>query len=392
MSYHTDKGEKHENAKFKCFDHLRFWVGNAKQASDYYCTHLGFKPFAYRGLETGCRDVVSHAIKQNDIIFVFDSALNPGNEVMGSFLTKHGDAVKDISFTVENCEGLLQKAKERGAKIVKDLWEEKDDNGTVKMATIQTYGDTTHTFIERCNYKGLFLPGFQAPLFSPEIYDTLPAPDLRFIDHVVGNQPDNGMTPTADWYVQNLLFHRFWSIDDSLLHTNYSSLNSVVVTNFEETIKMPLNEPSVGKRKSQIKEYVEYNGGAGVQHVAMNTSDIISAVKHMKARGLEFLSVPDTYYKQLRENLKNAKITVEEDLDVLQELRILIDFDDNGYLLQLFSKPVQDRPTLFMEVIQRHNHSGFGAGNFKSLFEAIELDQDARGNLTVENEDHQFKD
>ncbi|XP_039273483.2 4-hydroxyphenylpyruvate dioxygenase-like [Styela clava] len=383
MSYHTDKGEKHENAKFKCFDHLRFWVGNAKQAADFYCMHMGFKPFAYKGLETGTRDVVSHVVKQNDIIFVFVSPLNPGNEVMGSYLSKHGDGVKDIAFTVENCEILVQKAKERGAIIVKDLWEESDENGTVKMATVQTYGDTTHTFIERSNFNGLFLPGFKAPLFKPEIYDNLPEPNLRFIDHVVGNQPENEMTPMADWYVKNLLFHRFWSIDDSMLHTQYSSLNSVVVTNHEETIKMPLNEPSFGKRKSQIKEYCEYNGGAGVQHIAMNTPDVITAVRNMKARGLEFLSVPDTYYKQLRQNLKNAKITVEEDLDIIQELRILVDFDENGYLLQLFSKPVQDRPTLFMEVIQRHNHSGFGAGNFKSLFEAIELDQEARGNLTV---------
>ncbi|XP_039261804.2 4-hydroxyphenylpyruvate dioxygenase-like [Styela clava] len=386
MSYYSDKGEKHENAKFKCFEHLRFWVGNAKQAADFYCMHMGFKPFAYKGLETGTRDVVSHVVKQNDIIFVFVSSLNPGNKVMGSYLSKHGDGVKDVAFTVENCEILVQKAKERGAIIVKDLWEESDENGTVKMATVQTYGDTTHTFIERSNFNGLFLPGFKAPLFEPDIYDTLPAPNLRFIDHVGSSQSENEMTPTADWYVQNLLFRRFWSIDDSMLHTQYSSMNSTVVTNHEETIKMALNEPSIGKKKSQIKEYCEYNEGAGVQHIAMNTPDVITAVRNMKARGVEFLSVPDTYYKKLRQSLINAKITVEEDLDIIQELRILVDFDENGYLLQLFSKPVQDRPTLFMEVIQRHNHSGFGAGNFKTLFEAMEQDQEARGNLTeVEN-------
>uniref|UniRef100_A0A3P8Z521 4-hydroxyphenylpyruvate dioxygenase n=1 Tax=Esox lucius TaxID=8010 RepID=A0A3P8Z521_ESOLU len=337
MTTYTDKGEKHDNAKFICFDHITFWVGNAKQAASYYCNKLGFEPLAYQGLETGCRDVVSHVVKQGKIIYVFVSALNPGNKEMGEHLVKHGDGAKDIAFTVENCDNLVQKARERGAIIVKEPYVLEDKNGWVKLAVLQTYGDTTHTFVERTAYNGLFLPGFRPPLHRDPLLAKLPSGLLDFIDHVVGNQPDDEMV-----YQKNLLFHRFWSVDDKQLQTDFSALRSIVVANYEETVKMPINEPAMGKRKSQIQEYVEYYGGPGVQHIAMNTSDIITS-----------------------------------------ELKILVDFDDNGYLLQIFTKPVQDRPTVFLEVIQRHNHQGFGAGNFKALFEAIEADQNARGNLTI---------
>ena len=207
------------------------------------------------------------------------------------------------------------------------------------------------------------------------------APEFEAIDHVVGNQPDLEMEPTAQWYEKMLSFHRYWSVDDSIIHTEYSSLRSIVMADFDETIKMPINEPAPGKRKSQIQEYVDYYGGPGVQHIAMRTQDIIAAIRAMRARGVEFLKVPDTYYENLRKSLAKSPVEVKEDLDVIQELNILIDFDDKGYLLQLFTKPVEDRPTLFFEVIQRHNNNGFGAGNFKSLFEAIELEQAARGNL-----------
>uniref|UniRef100_A0A7N6BV35 4-hydroxyphenylpyruvate dioxygenase n=1 Tax=Anabas testudineus TaxID=64144 RepID=A0A7N6BV35_ANATE len=346
--------------------------GNAKQAASFYCDKMGFEPLAYKGLETGSREVVSHAIKQDKIIFVFQSPLNPGNEEMGEHLIKHGDGAKDIAFQVEDCDFLIKTAQDRGAVIVKEPWVEQDSHGRVKYAVVQTYGDTTHTLIEYLGpYKGLFLP------ISYIITR------LNFIDHIVGNQPDDQMVPVSDWYQKCLMFHRFWSIDDKQIHTQYSALRSIVVTNYEETIKMPINEPAMGKKKSQIQEYVDYNGGPGVQHIALNTSNIIQTIVNLRARGMEFLSAPDTYYKTLREKLKTAKITVKEDLDRLQELKILVDFDDKGYLLQIFTKPVQDRPTLFLEVIQRNNHFGFGAGNFKSLFEAIEKDQDARGNLTA---------
>uniref|UniRef100_A0A3Q3W5I3 4-hydroxyphenylpyruvate dioxygenase n=1 Tax=Mola mola TaxID=94237 RepID=A0A3Q3W5I3_MOLML len=345
---------------------------NAKQAASFYCDKMGFEPLAYKGLETGSREVVSHVIRQDKILFAFESPLNPGNEKMGLHLMKHGDGVKDIAFQVEDCDFLV---KEQGAVIVREPWVEEDRHGKVKYAVVQTYGDSTHTLIEYLGpYKGLFLPGYKEPL---------PPAGLNFIDHIVGNQPDDEMVPVVDWYQRCLMFHRFWSIDDKQIHTDYSSLRSIVVTNYEETIKMPINEPAPGKRISQIQEYVDYNGGPGVQHIALNTSNIIEAIENLRARGMDFLKAPDTYYDTLRQNLKTAKIKVKEDLDHLQELRILVDYDDKGYLLQIFTKPVQDRPTLFLEVIQRDNHFGFGAGNFKSLFEAIEKDQDARGNLKV---------
>ncbi|CAK6971832.1 -hydroxyphenylpyruvate dioxygenase [Scomber scombrus] len=384
MTSYTDKGEKHERGRFIKFHHLTFWVGNAKQAAAYYCDKMGFEPCAYKGLETGSREVVCHVIKQDKILFAFESALNPGNEEMGEHLMKHGDGVRDIAFQVEDCDFLIKTAKERGAVIVKEPWVEQDSHGSVKYAVVQTYGDTTHTLIEYLGpYKGLFLPGYREPLYRDPVLATLPPAGLNFIDHIVGNQPDDEMVPISDWYQNCLMFHRFWSIDDKQIHTQYSSLRSIVVTNYEETIKMPINEPAMGKKKSQIQEYVDYNGGPGVQHIALNTTNIIQSIVNLRARGMDFLAAPDTYYQSLRENLKTAKIKVKEDLDRLQELKILVDFDDKGYLLQIFTKPVQDRPTLFLEVIQRNNHFGFGAGNFKSLFEAIEKDQDARGNLTV---------
>lgn len=382
IGYNTDKGPKPEAGQFLAFDHLTFLVGNAKQAASWYCTRFGFKHFLYQGLETGNRDVVSHAVKQNNIIFVFQSALNPGNKEIADLLMQHGDHTKDIAFSVQDLEFLVKKARESGAKVVKDIWEETDENGSVKMAVLQTYGTVTHTLIERQNYKGEFLPGYKPHYFAHDpLQDILPPTNLLVIDHIVGNQPDDEMVSAADWYEKVLQFHRFWSVDDSVIHTKYSSLRSIVVTNFEETIKMPINEPAPGIRKSQIQEYVDYNGGAGVQHIALRTEDIIDSVSKLRDRGVQFLNAPATYYEALKENLKKSKVKVTEDLDVLQKYSILVDFDDNGYLLQIFARPVQDRPTLFMEIIQRKNHNGFGAGNFKSLFEAIEGEQAERGNL-----------
>lgn len=249
-------------------------------------------------------------------------------------------------------------------------------------SSVKTYGDTIHTFVERVDYKGPFLPGFRAH-HNKEIMNTLtPVPDLKFIDHCVGNQPDGEMEPVAQWYEKMLDFHRFWSVDDKMVHTEFSSLRSVVMADFDENIKMPINEPANGTRKSQIQEYVEFYGGPGVQHIAMRTEDIVETVVRMKARGVEFLDkIPDEYYNRLREGLKNAGTEVKEDIDTLQKLKILVDYDDKGYLLQIFTKPLEDRPTLFLEVIQRRNHQGFGAGNFKALFQSIEAEQALRGNL-----------
>merc|ERR1712226_112596 len=382
MTSYTEKGPKPETGKFLDFDHITFWVGNAKQAAAYYCARLGFEPFQYQGLETGCRDSAAHVVRQGTIKFVFKPMLNPNSpKEMCEHLTKHGDGAKDVAFSVEDLDAIFQRAVERGAAIEKEPWEETDEHGTVKFAQIKTYGDTTHTFVDRTNYKGDFLPGYVRPKGEDPLIKLLPDCNLQRIDHIVGNQPDLEMTGVAEWYEKNLMFHRFWSVDDSMIHTDYSSLRSIVVTNYEETIKMPINEPANGKRKSQIQEYVDYYGGAGVQHIAMASPDIIKTIQNMRARGMQFLDIPKKYYSNLRERLKQSPTVIAEDLDVLQELNILVDFDDQGYLLQIFTKLMQDRPTLFLEVIQRCNHQGFGAGNFKSLFEAIEAEQAERGNL-----------
>ena len=367
--------------KLISFDHVTFWVGNAKQAAAYYCNHLGFKPFAYKGLETGSRDVVSHVVKQNEIIFVFSSPLNPGNEHMSAHMSAHGDGVKDIAFSVQDLDSVVTAARERGAQIARDVWQEEDAGGSVRYATIRTFGDSCHTMVERGGYKGLFLPGFRDPIVKNCLLASLPATGLLVIDHCVWNQPDGEMEPATQWYERTLSMKRFWSVDDTQIHTKYSSLRSIVVTNEEETIKMPINEPAKGLRKSQIQEFIDYYGGAGIQHIALRSEDIISSVSCLRDRGLEFLSVPDSYYDQLKEKLQESRVRIAEDMHQLRKLNILIDYDDNGYLLQIFTKPMQDRPTLFLEVIQRHNHSGFGAGNFKALFEAIEAEQEQRGNL-----------
>ncbi|XP_063242156.1 4-hydroxyphenylpyruvate dioxygenase isoform X2 [Bacillus rossius redtenbacheri] len=381
MTTYTDKGPKPEGGRFLNFDHVTFWVGNAKQAASYYCTRMGFKPVAYKGLETGSRKIAAHVVQQNKVVFVLVSPYEPGQRALDEHLVRHGDGVKDVAFAVEDLDTVVRMAKQRGAKVVKDIWEESDEGGRVRFAQVQTFGDTTHTFVERLDYSGLFLPGYKKCLEDDVLAHSLPPGKLDFIDHIVGNQPDLEMEDAAKWYERNLMFHRFWSVDDSQIHTEFSALRSIVMTNWDETIKMPINEPAPGKKKSQIAEYVEYYGGAGVQHIALNTQDIITAIRNLRSRGMHFLKIPDTYYDTLRERLRADKVNIIEDLNSLQELNILIDYDENGYLLQIFTKNMQDRPTLFLEVIQRHNHSGFGAGNFKALFEAIELDQERRGNL-----------
>lgn len=384
MTSYTDKGAKPEVGRYLGFDHATFWVGNAKQAASFYTVRMGFEPLAYKGLETGERDVVAHAVRQNDVVFIFKSALNPGNKEIGEHLTKHGDGVKDVAFNVVDCRGIYKRAVERGAKSVREPWEEKDEHGTVVFARVQTYGDTTHTFLERTDYNGTdknFLPGYKPADKNDPLLAKLPHVGLEVIDHCVGNQPDNEMENVASWYTNILAFHRFWSVDDKQMHTEYSALRSIVVTDYDEVIKMPINEPAPGKRKSQIQEYVDYYGGPGVQHIALRTPNVIEAVEAARERGLDFLTPPATYYDDLIERLKGSKVEIKESMDVIRKNCILVDFDDNGYLLQIFTKPCQDRPTLFIEFIQRCNHSGFGAGNFKALFEAIEKDQKARGNL-----------
>ncbi|KAL1933043.1 hypothetical protein VTP01DRAFT_8721 [Rhizomucor pusillus] len=380
-----------DNCLYTGFDHLRFTVTNAKQAASYYCTRLGFEHVAYRGLETGSRQVASHVVRRNNTVFVFDCPIQPEQVTdMANEIARRGDGVKDVAFTVKDCRSIYEKAIARGAKSIMEPTEFSDEDGTVVIATIATYGDVQHSLVERHNYRGIFLPGYKdsatALRYTDPLQDILPPVPLGFIDHVVGNQPDNMMNPVAEFYEKAFDFHRFWSVDDKDVYTEYSALRSVVMADPSEKIKVPINEPAVGKKKSQIQEFVDFYGGAGVQHIAINTPDIITAVTNMRQRGCDFLTIPDKYYDNLRAALakhnKVAKNPVNEDIDILQKLKILVDYDENGYLLQIFTKPLEDRPTLFVEIIQRNNHNGFGAGNFKSLFESLEIEQDLRGNLT----------
>ena len=367
--------ERPEIGKFYGFDHVTFWVGNAKQAASFYCARLGFEFLAYEGLETGNRDFATHVVHNGNVKFAFKSPLGEkGHEVFYAEKAKSGDGVKDVAFTVDDPAGIFKKAVDRGAVAVQEPFTVKDDDGEVTMAVVRTYGDTTHTFVDRANYKGTFLPGFRKHHLQDPINKLIQQPDLLFIDHCVGNQPDGEMEAAASWYEKMLDFHRFWSIDDKMLHTEFSALRSVVVADFDEKIKMPINEPAAGKRKSQIQEYVDFYGGAGVQHIALRTDNIIETVQRMKDRGCEFLTIPPAYYDDMAAKLASRDYEVKEDIQRIKELNLLCDNDEKGYLLQIFTKPLEDRPTFFIEIIQRRNHQGFGAGNFKALFTAIEIE------------------
>ena len=360
------------NYKIKAFDHCELYVGNAKQSAHYYEHALGFEPISYKGLETGSREKVSYVMRQNQVYFVLSSPLIPGTEI-GHHIDKHGDGIKDVSFSVDNAEKAWEETTSRGAESVSKPKLVEDDKGGAVIATIKTYGDTTHTFVQRNDYTGNFLPGFE----DIKLKNLGKNAGLVHIDHVVGNQPDGIMQPVCDFYEKVFGWHRFWSVDDNDLSTKYSSLRSIVMANDNEKIKMPINEPAKGLKKSQIQEFVDYYNGAGIQHVAMSTKDIIKTVKKLRSNGVEFLPTPQSYYDTLLDRVGDLK----EDINLLSELGILVDSDENGYMLQIFTKPIQDRPTLFYEIIQRKGSNSFGKGNFKALFESIEREQMLRGNL-----------
>ncbi len=358
-------------------DYVEFYVGNAKQSAHFYKTAFGFQSHAYAGLETGLKDRVSYVLKQDKIRLVLTTALVSDSPI-GEHVKKHGDGVKVIALWVEDARKSWEETTKRGAKSFMEPTVEKDEYGETVRAGIYTYGETVHMFVERKNYKGAFLPGF---VEWKSDYNPSPV-GLKFIDHMVGNVGWGEMNTWVKWYEDVMGFVNFLSFDDKQITTEYSALMSKVMSNGNGRIKFPINEPAVGKKKSQIEEYIDFYEGPGAQHLALATDDIITTVAQLKARGIEFLPPPpQAYYDEIPSRLGVHMDIMKEDIKELQRLSILVDADEEGYLLQIFTKPVEDRPTLFYEIIQRMGAKGFGAGNFKALFESIEREQAKRGTL-----------
>ena len=353
-------------------DYIEFYVGNAKQSVHFYQQGLGFDLIAYSGPETGVRDRASYVLRQGKITLVLTTSLLSDSEI-SDHVRKHGDGVKVLALWVDDAEYSFNETVQRGATPVSPPQVLSDDNGEVKVATIQTYGETVHTFVERKNYSGPFMPGF---IPKENLTEVTPI-GLKYVDHCVGNVEWGQMNKWVDFYENVMGFKLLITFDDKDISTEYSALMSKVVSNGNGYIKFPINEPAEGKKKSQIEEYVEFYQGAGVQHIAVATDDILHTVSEMRKRGIEFLYVPDNYY----EDLLNRVGDIDEQLEALKKLNILVDRDEEGYLLQIFTKPVQDRPTVFFEIIQRKGAKSFGKGNFKALFESIEREQALRGNL-----------
>jgi 4-hydroxyphenylpyruvate dioxygenase len=351
-------------------DHIELWVGNAQQAAYYYAHAYGFREVAYAGLETGVRDRTSRVLVQGRIRLVLSGALTPDHEI-ARHQARHGDGVRVIALSVPDAAYAYRTALERGATGVREPWEDSDDQGTVRMATIAAYGDTLHTFVERAGYRGAFLPGYEARAGGTR------DAGLLAVDHIVGNVELGAMEEWVTYYEDVFGMTEMTHFTDDDISTEYSALMSKVVTSGNGRIKFPINEPAEGKRKSQIDEYLEFYGGPGAQHIAVATRDIVKTVEELSARGVEFLRTPESYYDEVPARVGE----IDEDLADLRRLGILVDRDDEGYLLQIFTKPVGDRPTVFFEVIERHGARGFGDGNFKALFEAIEREQERRGNL-----------
>jgi 4-hydroxyphenylpyruvate dioxygenase len=355
------------------YDYIEFYVGNARQAAYYFSKAWGFTPIAYAGLETGLRDRTSYVLEQGNIRFVLTSPLGPEGE-MAEHIKLHGDGIKVIALRVDDAELAYREAISRGAQGVIPPAVLKDDAGSVKVSSIATYGDTLHTFVERHSYKGTFLPGYR-PLDN--VQPRVRAAGLAAIDHIVGNVELGKMNEWVSFYERVLGFTQLIHFDDRAISTEYSALMSKVMQNGSGRIKFPINEPATGRRKSQIEEYLDFYRGPGVQHIALLTDDIISTVRDLTAHGVDFLSTPESYYQTAPDRVGK----IDEDINQLAELGILLDRDDEGYLLQIFSRPIVNRPTVFFEVIERKGARGFGEGNFKALFEALEREQALRGNL-----------
>jgi 4-hydroxyphenylpyruvate dioxygenase len=376
LSLHTGGASmaEHDFMPIRNWDHIEFYVGNAKQAAHYYATTFGFTPVAYAGMETGVRDRASYVLEQGKIRFVLTSGLTADSPIAQHCLA-HGDGAKVIALEVPDAEAAWRNACERGAKSAFEPVVDDDEYGHVKRAAIYTYGETLHTFVERQDYAGVFLPGYR-PIEADTPRGTRKA-GLAAIDHVVGNVELGKMNEWVKFYEDVLGFKQIIHFTDEAITTEYSALMSKVMEGGNGKIKFPINEPATGRKKSQIQEYLDYYGSPGVQHVAMITGDIIETVRHLKSQGVEFIKGMDSYYEELEGRVGK----IDEPIDELAKLGILVDRDDDGYLLQIFTRNVQDRPTVFFEVIQRKGARGFGEGNFKALFEAIEREQALRGNL-----------
>jgi 4-hydroxyphenylpyruvate dioxygenase len=357
----------------KGIDHVEFWVGNAKQAAAYYRALWGFTPVAYAGLETGIRDRSSFVLVQNDIRFVFTAPLGPEGEI-AAHVARHGDGVHDIAFAVDDVESAWRETTARGARSALEPTSLEGTKGVLRRSAIHTYGEVIHSFVDRSDYRGTFAPGYH------KVRQPGPAASgqqLLEVDHCVGNVGLGDMNRFVDFYRDVLGFSQLIHYDDKVIHTEYSALMSKVMTNGNGRVKFPINEPADGKKKSQIQEFLDYYLDAGTQHIALRTEDIVGTVGALRKRGVEFLGLPHAYYEALPDRVGDVGVP----MDVLEELGIEADRDEEGYLLQIFTKPVQDRPTFFFEIIERHGSRGFGVGNFKALFEAIEREQEKRGNL-----------
>jgi 4-hydroxyphenylpyruvate dioxygenase len=356
--------------KLQRIHHVELWVGNAKQAAYFYRKAFGFSQLAYSGLETGNREVASYVLSQGRIRFVLSTPYNPEHPA-NDHIRKHGDGVHDLALRVDDADFAFHEAVKRGAEPAIEPYETRDDHGVVRRAAIRTYGETIHSFISYQNYDGAFLPGFVAAEIPGE------ATGLAAVDHCVGNVELGAMNQWAEWYSKVMGFSRYITFDDKDISTEYSALMSIVMSDESHVVKFPINEPAPGKKKSQIDEYLDAYRGAGVQHVALLCKNVIETVSKLRDNGVDFLRVPDTYYAELPSRVGE----IEEPIEQLKDLGILVDRDEEGYLLQIFTKPVQDRPTVFYEIIQRKGSRGFGKGNFRALFESIEREQERRGNL-----------
>jgi 4-hydroxyphenylpyruvate dioxygenase len=364
--------KEHDFLPLEGTDHIEFYVGNAKQAAHFYKTAFGFQSVAYSGPETGVKDRASYVLRQNKITFVLTTPIRPNNPI-GDHIYKHGDGVKVIALKVKDATSAWGETTKRGGKSYLEPKTVKDEHGKVVMSGIHTYGEVVHLFVERDDYSGPFMPGFVNwdPPYRPS------ETGLQHVDHCVGNVGWNQMNPWVKFYEEVMGFRNILTFDDKDISTEYSALMSKVMSNGNGFVKFPINEPAEGKKKSQVEEYLEFYDGEGVQHIAMATNNIVATVIELQKRGLEFLHIPSTYYDTLPDRVGH----IDEDLEPLKRLGILVDRDDEGYLLQIFSKPVEDRPTLFFEIIQRKGAKSFGKGNFKALFEALEKEQERRGNL-----------